>query len=113
MEINMSNSKIKSEWGTDCYGQRCLILQKKRGSISQQELADHLRYELKEFGIYISILNAAESTCGVGWPEEDSHGDAVVLYLYENEGSCPVCAHSVKESTRLPADWQTKRPCIQ
>lgn len=89
----MSNSKIKSEWGTDCYGQRCLILQKKRGSISQQELADHLRYELKEFGIYISILNAAESTCGVGWPEEDSHGDAVVLYLYENEGSCPVCAH--------------------
>ncbi len=86
-------SIIKSEWGTDCYGQRCLIVRKKRGNISQKELADHLRYERHEFGTYVSILNATESTCDVGWPEEDSQGDMVALYLYDDDERCPVCAH--------------------
>lgn len=86
-------SKITSHWTSDCFNQRVLVVEKKRGSISQAELADYLLHELKNYGVYVTILNAIESACEVGWPEDDqANGDKVLLYPYDHDGEhCPVC----------------------
>ena len=85
-------AKLYSDWTNDSFGNRILVVKKKRGGISQAELADHIRYDLQQYGIYIAILNATEATCGVGWLEETEPGDKVVLYPYDGSERCPVCS---------------------
>ena len=85
-------ANLHSRWTEDYCGNPILQVWKKRGSISQQELADYLRYELREFGNYVSILNASESTCGVGWPvDESAFSDMIELYKYDSDERCPIC----------------------
>lgn len=85
-------SNLHYEWGSDYQGNQILVIWKKRGHISQKELADFLLYELRKYGYYISIINANECVCGVGWFEdEQAQGDRIELYYYDHEEHCPVC----------------------
>ena len=86
-------SRIHSEWTTDFRGERLLRVYKKKGFISQEQLQHYLLYELREYGFYVSIINAGESACGgSGWPEDAPDCDDVIeLYLYDHEERCPVC----------------------
>lgn len=86
-------ANLHSRWIDDYHGQPVLQVWKKRGSISQQELADYLRYELREYGNYVSILNASESTCDIGWPvDESAFSDLIELYKYDSDERCPICS---------------------
>lgn len=86
-------SRIHSEWVTDFHGERLLRVYKKKGFISQEQLQHYLLYELREYGFYVSIINAGESACGgSGWPEDGPDCDDVIeLYRYDHEERCPVC----------------------
>lgn len=87
----------KLEWRNEqnIKGNQVLILTKKKGKISVQEVEEFL---LREGGgsfngYYAMIIKATESMCEVsGWMDEDKQGDMVELYpLYQGE-DCPICS---------------------
>lgn len=85
-------SNLHYEWTSDYHGEQILVVWKKRGNISQKELADFLLYELRKYGYYVNIINANESVCGgCRYDDGQTQGDRVELYYYDHEERCPVC----------------------
>lgn len=72
------------------------IIKKKRGKLTLDEIEEFLRYENqgRYQSHYIIVLNCSESSCGgSGWmDDQDPPGDCAVLYQYNFEEPCPVCA---------------------
>lgn len=85
-------SLLKHQWVTDRFGKSALCVQKSRGKINMNELADYLRYDAHIYSHWAIMLNATESTCDVGWPEDEPKGDKVFLYQLGEGETCPVCA---------------------
>ena len=75
----------------------CVVIRKKRGKLSVDEIEEILRYEdFQQWnGYYAMILNRTESTVGGnGCLElmEDDPGDTITLYEITDSGECPVCS---------------------
>ena len=86
-------AKIKAHWDRDDAGS-FLVLEKSRGKLSFDEMADFIRYELRHYGHFIVFLNCGEQTCGgngLFFEESDPKGDSVRLYEYAGEDNCPAC----------------------
>lgn len=84
------------EQGHDFFETPCLIIKKKRGKLSLDEIQDILRYENHQQwnGLYVIFLNCTESTVdGNGCLEllEEQPGDTVMLYELTDSAECPVC----------------------
>lgn len=60
-------SKINTHWDEDIYGNSILVVEKGRGKLNFDEVADLLRYDWKLQGHYVMLINATEATCGVDW----------------------------------------------
>lgn len=86
----------KIEWRNeyDRCGKQMLVLKKKRGKITFQEIQEFLLYEGNGSfnGHYAIYMRATESMCGgSGWLDEEEKGDTIELYpIYDNE-DCPIC----------------------
>ena len=93
----MAAAKIEAMWDYDMHDNSILVLEKKRGKLSLNEVGDFLRYEKRGGfkGNYVLIIRATEATCGgSGWmDEEEPKGDQWVLYQVEQGEPCPVCSH--------------------
>jgi len=75
-------------------GTYALCVRKSRGKITIDELGDYLRYNTRLYGHWVIILNTNESTCDVGWPDDELKGDSIILYQVEQDAACPVCAQT-------------------
>lgn len=91
----MAAAKIEAMWDYDMHDNSILVLEKKRGKLSLNEVGDFLRYEKRGGfkGNYVLIIRATEATCGgSGWmDEEEPKGDQWALYRVEQGEACPVC----------------------
>lgn len=85
---------LRTRWEEDIYGNSLLLVEKARGKLNLQEVADHLRYDWRLQGHYVMLLNATENTCGADWDpfEEEKKGDIWELYRVEEAEKCPVCS---------------------
>lgn len=86
-------SKIKAHWDSNHSGS-FLVLEKARGKLSFDEIADFIRYDLHCYSYFIMIMNCCEQTCGGNGLFDDigdSKGDKIILYEYVGEDICPVC----------------------
>lgn len=63
----MAAAKINTHWDEDIYGNSILVVEKERGKLNFDEVADLLRYDWKLQGHYVMLINATEATCGVDW----------------------------------------------
>ncbi len=85
---------LKTQWEEDIYGNSLLLVEKARGKLNLQEVADHLRYDWRLQGHYVMLINATESTCGADWDPfgEEKKGETWELYRVEEAEKCPVCS---------------------
>lgn len=86
----------KIEWRNEYnrQGKQVLILEKKRGKLTFQEVQEFLLYEGNGTfnGHYAIYIRATESMCGgSGWLDEEEKGDVIELYLIEDNEDCPIC----------------------
>lgn len=91
----MAAAKINTHWDEDIYGNSILVVEKGRGKLNFDEVADLLRYDWKLQGHYVMLINATEATCGVDWDpfgEIEKKGDTWKLYRIEEQEKCPVCS---------------------
>lgn len=72
-----------------------VTIQKRRGHLTLEEVADLLRFEDRNAwcGVYAIVLNCSESTIGGSSYDFDDgpKGDALDLYPLEENEECPVC----------------------
>ena len=90
----MAAAKINTHWDEDICGNSLLIVEKGRGKLNFDEVADLLRYDWRLQGHYVMHINATEATCGVDWDpfgETERKGDLWELYRIEEQEKCPVC----------------------
>jgi len=90
----MAAAKIKTSWDEDIYGDSILLVEKSRGKLNLEEVADAIRYNWQLQGRYIMMINATEATCGADWDpfgELEKRGDMWELYRIEEMEKCPVC----------------------
>lgn len=90
----MAAAKIKTSWDEDVYGNSILLVEKARGKLNLEEVADAIRYDWRLQGHYIMMINATEATCGADWDpfgEMEKKGDIWELYRIEEQEKCPVC----------------------
>lgn len=90
----MAAAKIKTSWDEDIYGDSILLVEKSRGKLNLEEVADAIRYNWQLQGHYIMMINATEATCGADWDpfgELEKQGDMWELYRIEEMEKCPVC----------------------
>lgn len=88
---------ITVEYGYDRRDIPCVIIRKKRGKLTLEEIGDILRYEDHQQwnGYYAILLNCSEATIGGNGcmdMMDEPPGDMVYLYALEDSGNCPVCA---------------------
>lgn len=96
--------KLNIEWSEDIYGKSILLVSKKRGKLSVEEVGDALRYNQHLQGNYIMFIQAGEVTCeGSGWIDElENKGDTWELYKLEEYEKCPVCNHELPTRQYCP-----------
>lgn len=79
----------------DWHDRRLITVNKRRGKLTVEEIAEALRYSEDQIycGHYVIILNCSEATIGgSGYFFDDvPQGDAVDLYPVEEGEYCPVC----------------------
>lgn len=88
---------ITIERSYDRHNVPCVIIRKKRGKLTLNEIEEILRYEDRQQwnGHYAILLNCSESTLeGNGCLElmDEPAGDEVYLYDFADVENCPVCA---------------------
>lgn len=90
---------ISCSWDLDYHDKSVVVVEKKRGKLTLDEIEDALRtYECGMFcGNYVIMLRCGEATCGgSGWDIYDEpKGDTVTLYPADSEEACPVCSKLV------------------
>lgn len=99
----MAAAKINTHWDEDIYGNSILVVEKGRGKLNFDEVADLLRYDWKLQGHYVMLINATEATCGVDW---DPFGEIEK----KSNGNQRLCIHhhlQARQNTG-PSDRQRK-----
>ena len=86
----------------------CVVIRKKRGKLSVDEIEEILRYEdFQQWnGYYVLLLNCTEATLGGNgcWDLLDEPpGDMVMLYEVTASEECPVCRSNLPPFSYCPS----------
>ena len=85
--------RINYSWDKDTRGRSVLVVEKKRGKFTLAELERFLLYDAPARGVWLLVTNASENVSEAGgWFEDERKGDRVTFYLYDDDGTCPICA---------------------
>lgn len=82
------------QWDSDIHGNSVVLIQKRRGHLSIDEIRDILQYEGSGAwnGHYAMLLNCSEGTVSAGGLFLDKpEGDSIELYQLDSGTECPVC----------------------
>jgi len=82
------------QWDSDIHGSPVVLIQKRRGHLTMDEIRDILQYEGSGAwnGHYAMLFNCSGGTAGAGGLfMEEPEGNSVELYPLEPDTECPVC----------------------